>query len=284
MSNNIAGMPKSVSKKNDKGETTEIVLKLQRPVTDELRQTVQEDFPELVSETWISAELREKAVEALALALAMSTFNRWSEVPGWAVPHALQYGPEAGKAYDPPGSGQPVHLRYTARIALGFARELKALSPEVDIDEEVVFIGALIHDIGKAWESDHANEARWNADTTRYGGVSLRHPSYGMHVALMAGLPEEVCHCVLNHSFEGNLGSRSLECFLVYWGDAMAWALPVQAGLMVPETLATPAAVSMLHAFPGVAVNPRALLGEDSKKVHDELDKVAPGRHGSSYC
>lgn len=68
--------------KDADGTTTGYGIKLYKPVTEELRQTVREDFPELVSETWVSEDLRTRAIEAMTLSLAMSTFERWSDVPG----------------------------------------------------------------------------------------------------------------------------------------------------------------------------------------------------------
>ena len=70
-----------------------IKVKLMQPLTEALRQTVREDFPELVSETWVSEDLRKKAVEAMAISLAMSSFQRWSDVPGWRSPMSLSTAP-----------------------------------------------------------------------------------------------------------------------------------------------------------------------------------------------
>ncbi len=260
-------------------KTLMATARLVQPLTDELRQSVREDFPELVSETWISQDLRDKAVEAMAISLAMSTFKRWSDVPGWAIPQVAEYGPDVGAGLKPPGKGQPVHLRLTARIAKGYCELLKDLSPIVDIHEEVAFIGALIHDIGKTYESDPVNESRWTEDKSAVGYPSLRHPSWGLFPAMLAGLPEEVLHCILCHSYEGNLVERSLECYIVYQADLAAWLLPIQAGLMVDESLFGDRAMAMEKSV-GLKVNPRALKGDKSgnnKKVHEKSKENGVG-------
>ena len=258
----MAGATGSAFAANDP-KTVTATVKLVQPLTDELRKSVREDFPELVSETWISQDLRDKAVEAMAISLAMSTFKRWSDVPGWAIPHVAEYGPECGEGLNPPGKGQPVHLRLTAKIAKACCEFLKNLSPKVVINEEVAFIGALIHDIGKTYESDKVNEARWTKDKSMVGYPSLRHPSWGLYPAQLAGLPEEVLHCILCHSYEGNLVERSLECYIVYQSDLLAWLLPVQAGLMVDESLFGDRAMAMEKSV-NLKVNPRALKGDTS--------------------
>ena len=257
--------------------------KLAQPLTDELRQSVREDFPELVTETWISQDLRDKAVEAMAISLAMSSFKRWSDVPGWAIPDVAEYGPEVGKGLNPPGKGQPVHLRLTARIAKSYCQLLKDLSPEVDIDEEVAFIGAIVHDIGKTWESDPVNEERWK-DKSALGYPSLRHPSWGLLPAQLAGLPEGVLHCILTHSYEGNLVERSLESYIVYQADLAAWLLPIQAGLMVDESLFGDRAKAMEKSV-NLKVNPRALKGDKSgnnMKIHEKTREH--GAHHVPLC
>lgn len=275
----LAGAPALAFESNDPTDFTAKV-KLVQPITEELRQTVREDFPELVSETWVSKELRDKAIEAMTISLAMSSFKRWSDVPGWAIPHVAEYSAEPGKGLNPPGKGQPVHLRITAKVARFYCKLLKELSPKVDINEEVAFIGALIHDIGKTYESDPVNEERWK-DHSAIGYPSLRHPSWGLYPAQLAGLPEEILHCILCHSYEGNLVERSLEAYIVYQSDLAAWLLPIQAGLMVEESILGDGAVAMAKSV-GLKINPRALKGDTSgnnQKIHKKAKEKGVGGH-----
>src|SRR4051812_4412096 len=120
-----------------------------RPVTDALRARVLEDLPELAQIA--DDKLRRKAVEAWAYALAETDFPRISAIPGEAAAgvFALKRGSQA------------VHLRSVARIAIAIADEFAQEFPEARVDRDIVLAGALLHDVGKAWEFDPANRQRW---------------------------------------------------------------------------------------------------------------------------
>ena len=62
---------------------------------------------------------------------------------------------------------------------------------------------------GKAWEYDPDNIERWS-DHRITGSPSLRHPLFGVFVALTAGLPEQIAHIAGTHSAEGEHITRSL--------------------------------------------------------------------------
>ena len=131
---------------------------------------------------------------------------------------------------------QADHLRGVTHLAVDFANEFKTSWPEVRINKDIVLAGALCHDIGKPWEFD--NDERWSADPSIYGYPSIRHPAYGMHLCLMAGLPEEIAHIAMAHSpMEGNAIVRSLECTIVRYADNTWWRIAGVCGLLKPETM-----------------------------------------------
>lgn len=201
-----------------------MATKLQRPITDELRRTVVEDLPEIA---WIdSADLRRLVVEAWAYALAESSFDRITSLPAEGNPgiFLLKRGTQAD------------HLRGVTRIATSIADEFRAAYPEADIDRDVVIAGGLIHDVGKPYEFDPARRAKWEADPSRAGLPSLRHPVYGIHVCIAVGLPEEVTHIALAHSYEGDFLVRSLEAIIVHRADSLWWAVAGGAGLLDPKS------------------------------------------------
>jgi putative nucleotidyltransferase with HDIG domain len=195
-----------------------------RPVTDALRATVLEDLPELAQIR--SDELRRKAIEAWAYALAETDFPRVAAIPGEATPgvFALKRG------------SQTAHLRSVARIAIAIADEFAQEFPEARVDRDIVLAGALLHDVGKAWEFDPTNRKRWEADKSQAGSPALRHPVYGAHVCIAVGLPEEIAHIALGHSYEGDLMPRSLECLIVHRADHMWWSIAGGFGLLKAET------------------------------------------------
>jgi 23S rRNA maturation-related 3'-5' exoribonuclease YhaM len=194
-----------------------------REITEALRDTVLADLPELA--LIADAALRRGCVEVWCMALAESSFARVSAIPGESNPgqFALRRGDQA------------THLRGVTRIALGIADEFAAMDPGVRIDRDLVVAGGLTHDVGKPWEFDAVNRARWTADPSAAGMPSLRHPVYGAHLCLLAGLPEALAHIALAHSFEGEHLVRSLECLIVQRADHLWWSVAGGCGLLQPS-------------------------------------------------
>lgn len=195
-----------------------------RPVTDALRASVLEDLPELADLR--NEELRRKIVEAWALALSESSFQRVSDIPGEANPGMFRLK----------RGNQATHLRGVARIALRIAEDFATTFPECVVDRDIVLGGGLVHDVGKCWEFDPENRRRWTADGSQAGLPSIRHPAYGAHVCITVGLPEEIAHIAMAHSMEGEHLNRSLECSIVHRADHLYWSVAGGAGLLVPET------------------------------------------------
>jgi putative nucleotidyltransferase with HDIG domain len=104
------------------------------------------------------------------------------------------------------------------------------------VNRDIVLAGALLHDVGKAWEFEPENLKRWGADASQSGSPSLRHPVYGAHVCIAVGLPEEIAHIALGHSFEGDLVTRSQECLIVHRADHLWWSIAGGFGLLKPES------------------------------------------------
>ena len=202
--------------------------KLRRPITDEVKRMVLEDLPELAS---ISEDaLRQQCIDAWALALCGSSFERVRDIPGDGYPGCFRL--KRGI--------QCHHLRGMARIAVSLADEFKSSFPEIDIDRDIVLAGALIHDIGKPWEFDPANQDRWTTDPARTGEPSVRHSVYGVHICLTAGLPEELVHVAVGHSSEGVHIGLSLECLFIRTADHSWWTLAAASGLIEPASKLAP--------------------------------------------
>jgi putative nucleotidyltransferase with HDIG domain len=209
----------------------------ERPVTDRLRQSVREDLPEIAG---IADEaLRARVVEAWAMAIAESqSFDRIADIPGEGNPGVLVLG----------RGDQTLHLRGVARLALAIADDLLEHFPEIELSRDIVLAGALCHDIGKAWECDPANQARWRERPDLVGRPSLRHSVYGAHLCLQAGLPEAIAHIALGHSLEGGHIGRSAECVIVHQADHAWWLSVAAVGMLQPGTAD--------HLVPGIAPRP----------------------------
>jgi putative nucleotidyltransferase with HDIG domain len=190
-----------------------------------LRAGVRGSLPELALIE--NAGLRDKVVEAWSIALAESDFDRIEDIPGagdWKQPRLKE-------------GSQVEHLRATATMAIGLARGIQQVFPAVPIDYDVLIAGALLHDVGKAFELSPRNLARWKAAPARTGLPAIRHPVYGVHVALTAGLPEAVVHIVGGHSMygEGSLINTSIEDLLVQHADHAQWRVLDLAELMTGQ-------------------------------------------------
>lgn len=194
-------------------------------VTDALRAQVQEDLPEIAEVS--NAELRRLIVEAWAYALAGSSFRSIREIPPAGNPGQIVL--KRGNQAD--------HLRGVTRLAMSIADEMIKHFPEMEINRDVVVAGGLCHDVGKPWEFDADNRARWEAAPRKVGKPSIRHPAYGVHICLTVGLPEEVAHIAMAHSAEGKLIVRSTECAIVHHADHTFWRVLAAGNMIKPETL-----------------------------------------------
>ena len=200
-------------------------LKQQRPINDALRRSVMDDLPELadIGDT----DLRRQAIEAWAFALSHSSFGRISDIPPGGNPgmNVLKRGSQAD------------HLRGVAKLALQIADTFIVQRPEVCIDRDVVLCGALCHDVGKCYEFDPENLARWEQDPAATGQPTLRHTVFGTYVCLAVGLPEEIAHIACAHSLEGQHIGVSSECMIVRHADHTYWSVAGTLGLLTPESL-----------------------------------------------
>ena len=189
--------------------------------TDALRAKVQEELPEV--EEISDPELRKMVVEAWATALGgSSSFGAISEIR-----------PSGNPDTPPLKTGtQTDHIRGVTRLAIAIADEMTAMFPDLKINRDLLIAGALCHDVGKPWEFDPENQARWKAAPRAVGLPSIRHPAYGVHICLSVGLPEAVAHMAGAHSGEGELVVRSLENTVVHHADYAFWGTLEAGGLL----------------------------------------------------
>jgi 23S rRNA maturation-related 3'-5' exoribonuclease YhaM len=198
---------------------------VRRPITDAIRAAVIADFPEIAlipNET-----IRKNAVEAWSHALCCSDFQRITDIPPEGNPGApvLRQGTQAD------------HVRGVVRLAKVMAEEFERSYPQVAIDWDILMAGAACHDVGKPYEFDPRNRARWRAAPGDSGEPSFRHSVFGMHVCLTVGLPEEVAHIAVGHSFEGLHMGVSAECMIVRQADHGWWHIAGTLGLITPESV-----------------------------------------------
>jgi 23S rRNA maturation-related 3'-5' exoribonuclease YhaM len=193
---------------------------------ERLRAGVRESLPEI--ERIGDADLREKVVEAWALALSQTEFERIEDVPNTGTPVS---------PYMKPPLTQADHARGTATIALGMCDGFEEIVGKTRIDRDRVLAAGLLHDVGKPWEMSPRNIARWEADPAAAGNPSLRHSAYGAHLCLVVGLPETIAHTAGYHSGggEGEWIQRSMENTIVYLADLAFWKMVERAGFLEEE-------------------------------------------------
>ena len=192
-------------------------------VTDSLRERVRAELPE--AGEIVDAALRDKVIEAWATALANSSFEAIADIR------------PSGNPDTPPlrKGTQTDHIRGVTRLAMGMADELVSMFPDLKVDRDILIAGALCHDVGKPWEFDPRNQARWKRAPGAAGYPSIRHPAYGVHICLSVGLPETVAHIAGGHSGEGELVVRSLENTIVNAADYAFWRVLRAGGLLVDD-------------------------------------------------
>jgi len=180
----------------------------------ELREGVRRSLPEIAEIS--SEELRDKIVEAWALSLSESQFTRIDE---------MRCSGMVGLRHIP-GLTQADHLRGVGRIARSMARELVDLCGDrIQIDPDMALAGGLLHDLGKPFFYDTNNIARWRENRAYTGRPPFRHTMYGAHLALVAGLPEEIAHLIAAHDThtDGQYVQHSVYCKLVAHADQVYW-------------------------------------------------------------
>ena len=190
---------------------------------DTQRAQVRAELPEV---EWIAdPDLADRVVEAWALALSQSSFGAIADIRG------------SGNPDTPPleDGTQTDHIRGVTRLAVAIADELRSLFPGLEYDRDLLIAAALCHDVGKPWEFDPENQARWAAERGRTGWPSIRHPGYGVHICLTVGLPEEVAHVAGGHSGEGELVQRSLINQIVHQADYAFWRVLQAGGQLVED-------------------------------------------------
>jgi putative nucleotidyltransferase with HDIG domain len=193
---------------------------LEMDIDKKLRDGVIQALPE--AEQIKNQELREKVYDAWAVSLATSGFKKIEDIPASGNPGTpvMKTGTQAD------------HLRSVARLSAAIARELAETFPQFDVDMDEVIAGGLCHDLGKPFEFDAANQERWKSDPRITGWPSIRHPVYGVHIALSVGLPEKLAHIAGAHSMEGENVKRSLVATVVNYADYAYWRILEAAGVL----------------------------------------------------
>jgi putative nucleotidyltransferase with HDIG domain len=112
------------------------------------------------------------------------------------------------------------HKRCVVHIARRAAESMQEyLGKTLPIDLDTVIAGAILADVGKLLEYEKADGKTRQSKR----GENLRHPFTGVALAMMCGVPDEVCHIIAAHAGEGDLVKRSTEAYIVHHSDFMSF-------------------------------------------------------------
>ena len=171
---------------------------------DSQREHIVHLFPE-VNEIQ-DADLRERVIDAWLLALKDSQWERIEDLP-W-IPGRAEFVTNVQ------------HTRGVARIGMAIAKTLlngTDIAPNITIDMDIVIAGCLLHDLGKLLE--YASPPNLSGAKTPLGEY-MRHHILGAHLAIKAGVPAEVIHCIESHR-EAKSFERSYEAKIVHYSDIL---------------------------------------------------------------
>ncbi len=104
------------------------------------------------------------------------------------------------------------HVRGVTQGAIAMARIAMDLYPGVEIDLDTLIAGALLHDASKPLEGTRSGKTP--------AGKLLPHGYLAAHMALQAGLPNEVVHIILTHSKGSSaVPPKTYEGLIVHYAD-----------------------------------------------------------------
>ncbi|MCI8333462.1 MAG: HDIG domain-containing protein [Lachnospiraceae bacterium] len=189
----------------------------------EIRAGVFKTLPQMMEIQ--NEELREKVADAWAFSLQINGYKHIEDMPGSGMPEASSLG------------DQSMHIRAVGYNAVSLYENLcKAYERDMGLERDMLIACALLHDVGKPYEYNPENRARWAANYKFTGAPNARHPAYGTYIAITCGLPEEVVHVCACHSPEGRFVTRSAYATLVHYADDGSWfSLASMFDLNIPK-------------------------------------------------
>lgn len=161
---------------------------------------IRDAFPEL--DEIADPNARQRVIDTWAAVLEESEFDHIEAIPWWPP-----YAPDVGE------ETQVDHVRDVTACAIVLADTLTDRR-ELELDRDLVVIGAFLHDISKPLEmtaNGIGERAEW-----------LSHPHYAVYVLERDGWPLPVQHIALAHSPRTGVEPRTIEAQIVTVADDIA--------------------------------------------------------------
>jgi putative nucleotidyltransferase with HDIG domain len=157
-------------------------------------------------------ELYEKVLDAWTLSLQLNGWKAIEEMPGSGMPEASALGDQSN------------HILVVIYTSMSIYRNLKkAYNMDFGLNEDMLMACAALHDVGKPYEYNRELRPQWVANDKEFGLPNLRHPSYGVFIAGVCGLPQEVLNVCGYHSPEGRFIKRCAYGEIVHYADDGSW-------------------------------------------------------------
>ena len=169
-----------------------------------MREKLLQALPEL---TWVSDDgLREKCIDAWMDGMRQG---------GWTVEDLSRLPFVIDELKDCPVLliDHVRNVTYTAAVICDAMTERYGGCKKPDRD--TVVAGALLHDIGKLLEYTKCGDGYGFSEYGKY----VRHPAAGAIIAAENGLPQEIVHIIVTHSFEGERSMQTPESYIVKNAD-----------------------------------------------------------------
>lgn len=164
---------------------------------DERKRYIADRFPQLKLVT--HHEWREAAYEIWAKAWEKSSWEDLEEVPANPLT---------------PTASLINHVRSVVENSIQVAKVRESIYGD-RINLDVLIIAAVLHDTSKVLEY----EWREGREVPSRLGDLYQHGFYAAHMALEAGLPEEIVHIILTHTVATRACPKTLEGLLLYYCD-----------------------------------------------------------------
>jgi putative nucleotidyltransferase with HDIG domain len=175
-------------------------------VPTEARQAIRKTFP-LIAKIK-DAKLRKSVVKAWHIAWEESSFKNLEDAP-FGMPEDAPPGVTSAE-----GDTLVKHTNAVAGAALAMGR-LLIRQYDVKINLDYVIAAAILHDLDKIVMYERKDGRTVHSAL----GGKMVHGAQGGHIALLAGLPQDIVFIIMAHSPKVNVELPSPEGKLVAFGD-----------------------------------------------------------------
>jgi len=170
-----------------------------------MQEYIEKRFAPILSRI-TSEEIKEKTVKAWVMA---AQEGGWQKEDLEKIPFTL--------LTDTHGINLIEHTIAVTLGAAGLARAVKDTYREIpyEIDQDILYAGGLLHDVGKLLEIEYVDGVYRKS----HSGKCARHPISGAIIAAKVGLPDEIINTIANHAKEGEGRPQRIETILIHQAD-----------------------------------------------------------------